>query len=67
MIFVPFSFISESKEDLILSGDTIKVRIVEVNKETRSVVGAPSEPFGGLILPDPSASKRNRNNFNRRR
>lgn len=63
MIFVPFSFISESKEDLILSGDTgeafvkgnlvkrlgdpIKVRIVEVNKETRSVVGAPSEPLEG--------------------
>lgn len=83
MIFVPFSYISESKEYLTLQGDTgeafvngevvkrlgdkIKIKIVEVNKETRSVIGAPVEPFGGLILPDPYAPKRPQGKFNKRR
>ncbi|MGN1281251.1 MAG: exoribonuclease II [Succinivibrio sp.] len=75
MLFIPFSYISENKEDLILQGDTgeayvkgqlvkrlgdkLSVRVVEINKETRSIIGAPAEPFGGLILPDPGAVKKN--------
>ena len=82
MVFIPFSYISSSKEDLVLASDTgealvkgnvvkrlgdkLKVRIVEVNKETRSIVGAPCEPFGGLILPDPATLKRGGNRPNRR-
>ena len=81
MVFIPFSHISSSKEDLVLASDTgealvkgnvvkrlgdkLKVRIVEVNKETRSIVGAPCEPFGGLILPDPATLKRGGNRANR--
>lgn len=83
MIFVPFSFMSTSKELLTLSGDTgemivngevvyklgdaIKVKIVEVNKATRSVIGAPVEPVGGLMLPDPYAPKMQKPKFNKRR
>ncbi|MGN0895078.1 MAG: S1 RNA-binding domain-containing protein, partial [Succinivibrio sp.] len=77
MIFIPFSYISENKEDLLLAGDTgeafvkgqmikrlgdkITVRVVEINKDTRSIIGAPAEPFGGLMLPDPEKVKKNAN------
>src|SRR5574344_721039 len=83
MIFFLFFFIFTSKELLTLSGDTgemivhgevvyklgdaIKVKIVEVNKATRSVIGAPVEPVGGLMLPDPYAPKMQKSKFNKRR
>lgn len=82
MIFIPFSYISSSKEDLTLQGDTgeifvkgelvnklgdeIKVRVVEVNHETRSIVGAPAVSIGGLILPDPDELKKAKPTFKRR-
>ena len=79
MIFIPFSYISSSKVDLTLQGDTgdifvkgelvnklgddIKVRVVEVNHETRSIVGAPAVSIGGLILPDPDELKKAKPTF----
>ena len=80
MVFVPFSYISDNKEDLRLVsdigialvknqvvkklGDKINVRIVEINKETRSIIAAPCEPFGGLMLPNPERNKK-KTNFKR--
>lgn len=68
MVFVPSVFISENRDAFNLDGDLgilyvngeaklrlgdkIKVKIAEVNRQTRSITAAPSEPIGGLILPD---------------
>lgn len=73
MIFVPFSFMSPDKESLTLDGergvalkgtetvlklgDPIKVKIITVDKENRSVTGAPAESIGGVMLPDPYAKR----------
>lgn len=73
MIFIPFSFMSPDKDSLTLDGehgialkgtetvlklgDPIKVKIVAVDKENRSVTGAPAESIGGVLLPDPYAKK----------
>ena len=73
MVFVPCALISASKEAMDCStatgeflvngkaalrlGDFIEVRIVDVNKTTRSIVAAPVNPIGGLILPDPKTVK----------
>lgn len=76
MLFVPLSLISADKTaaeasnatgELLVNGqcalrlgDPLKVRVVEVNKTTRSLVGAPAESVGGLILPDPEKQLRER-------
>ena len=76
MLFVPLSLISADKTaaetsnatgELLVNGqcalrlgDPLKVRVVEVNKTTRSLVGAPAESVGGLILPDPELQLRER-------
>lgn len=73
MVFMPFSMMSPDSESLVLSsdtgsilvkgesvlrlGDSLKVKIVEVNKTTRSIIAAPVEGIGGLMLPDPYAPK----------
>lgn len=69
MIFVPFSFMSADRDSLTMDGDRglvlkgtevvlklgdpIKVKIVDVDKENRSITGAPIESIGGVMLPDP--------------
>ncbi len=74
MVFVPFSMISDNKEALTLSGDTgeiivnnevvyrlgdeIALKVIEVNKKTRSIIAAPCESVGGLMLPDPYTPKK---------
>ncbi len=76
MIFIPSSFVSEDKTAMEFSaitgellvhgtpalrlGDLLKVRIFEVNKTTRSILGCPAEPVGGLKLPDPHTLNQNR-------
>ncbi len=69
MIFVPFSFMSPDRDSMTLDGDEgvalvggkvalklgdpIKVRIIEVDHENRSITGAPVESIGGVMLPVP--------------
>jgi exoribonuclease-2 len=69
MIFVPFSFMSPDRDSMTLDGDEgvalvggkvalklgdpIKVRIIEVDHENRSITGAPVESIGGVMLPTP--------------
>lgn len=73
MMFIPFSFICGDKDSLTLDGDTgqalvkdqvvlrlgdlLKVRVISVDKKNRSITGAPAEPVGGLMLPDPYQSR----------
>lgn len=82
MIFVPFSFMSPDRESLTMDGDhgmvlkgtetvlklgdPIKVRIIEVDKDNRSVTGAPAESIGGVMLPDPQKRETPRRNANGR-
>ncbi len=77
MLFIPFSFISADKDALTLDGDTgealvnnevvlrlgdtLKVKVISVDKKNRSITGAPAEPVGGLMLPDPYQPKDSRN------
>jgi exoribonuclease-2 len=74
MVFVPFSMMSDDKDALTLLGDTgeiyvnqnlvyrlgdkIALKVVEINKKTRSIIAAPCESVGGLMLPDPYAPKK---------
>lgn len=76
MIFIPASFVSDDKTAMEFSaltgellvhgvpalrlGDILKVRIFEVNKTTRSILGCPAEPVGGLKLPDPQTVNQGR-------
>lgn len=69
MVFVPFCFMSPDRDSLVLDGDrgialkgnetvlklgdTVNIKIIEVDKENRSVTGAPAESIGGVMLPDP--------------
>ncbi len=85
MIFVPFSFMSPDRDSLTLDGDkgvgivgtevvlrlgdAVKVKIVDVDKENRSITGAPAQSIGGLMLPDPYVKReapRRLNNDSRR-
>ena len=77
MHFIPFSFISSDKDTLTLDGDngealvnnevvlrlgdTLKVKVISVDKKNRSITGAPAEPVGGLMLPDPYQTRESRN------
>ncbi|MGN0901895.1 MAG: exoribonuclease II [Succinivibrio sp.] len=83
MIFVPFSYISSNKDDLTLLGDTgevvvkgetvkrlgdpIKVRIAEINENTRSIIGAPAESIGSLMMVDIEELKKKKPGSNGRR
>ena len=83
MIFIPFSYISADKESLILDSDngeiivngktekrladTIKVKIAEVNHDTRSIIGALAEPIGNLPLLNPEDVKKKAPAFNKKR
>ncbi len=74
MVFVPFSMISDDKDALTLLNDTgemlvnnevvkrlgdkVMLKIIEVNRKTRSIIAAPTESIGGLMLPDPYAPKK---------
>lgn len=69
MLFVPFSFMSPDRDSMTLDadegvalvdgkvvlklGDPIKVRIIEIDHENRSVTGAPTQSIGGVMLPVP--------------
>ncbi len=73
MVFMPYSMMCTDNESLTLVsdsgcvlvknecvyrlGDKMKVKVVEVNKATRSIIAAPVESVGGLMLPDPYAPK----------
>lgn len=81
MIFVPGALISDDKTAMEFSaqtgellvngkcalrlGDPIEVRIFEVNKVTRSILGCPAAPVGGLKLPDPEVARSMNNNRRR--
>lgn len=83
MIFIPFSYICADKESLILDSDngeiivngktekrladTIKVKIAEVNHDTRSIIGALAEPIGNLPLLNPEDVKKKAASFNKKR
>ena len=76
MIFIPASLIADIKSDVDFDGqngivfvsgkpawrlsDEIKVRILAVNKETRSIVGAPTVGLPGVILPNPEDQRNKR-------
>lgn len=76
MIFVPFSFMSPDRDSMTLDGDEgvalvggkvalklgdpIKVRIIEVDHENRSITGAPVESIGGVMLPTPEPRRQAR-------
>ncbi len=71
MIFIPSSMITEDRTaiefsvntgEVLVKGqcalrlaDVIEVRLVEINRGTRSILGCPVNPVGGLMLPDPQA------------
>ena len=76
MIFIPASLIADIKSDVDFDGqngivfvsgkpawrlsDEIKVRILAVNKETRSIVGAPTVGLPGVVLPNPEDQRNKR-------
>ena len=76
MIFIPVSLIADIKSDVDFDGqngivfvsgkpawrlsDEIKVRILAVNKETRSIVGAPTVGLPGVVLPNPEDQRNKR-------
>lgn len=76
MIFIPASLIADNKSDVDFDGqngiifvggkpawrlsDEIKVRILSVNKETRSIVGAPTVGLPGVVLPNPDDQRNKR-------
>ena len=39
-------------------GDTIDIKIIDINKATRSIVGAPLVGLQGVVLPDPTQNGR---------
>ena len=43
----------KGNETVLKLGDTVNIKIIEVDKENRSVTGAPAESIGGVMLPDP--------------
>ncbi|WP_406020944.1 hypothetical protein, partial [Succinivibrio sp.] len=47
--------------------DTIKVKIAEVNHDTRSIIGALAEPIGNLPLLNPEDVKKKAPAFNKKR
>ncbi|MGN0908431.1 MAG: exoribonuclease II [Succinivibrio sp.] len=76
MIFVPFSFMSPDRDSMTLDGDEgvalvggkvvlklgdpIRVRLIEVDHENRSITGAPAESIGGVMLPVPEPRQKAR-------
>lgn len=76
MVFIPSVYISDDKTALEFSnltgellvngkcalrlGDTLPVRLVEINKSTRSITACPTQPIGGLKLPDPALAQQPR-------
>ncbi len=82
MVFVPSVFISESRDAFILDGeqgclfvdnkcklrlgDKIKLRIVEINRQNRSITATLALAIEGLILPDPNTLNKNRYQNNRK-
>ncbi len=68
MVFVPVSNMTKVREELSLYGDSgeiyvskecvarigdiIKIRISEINRETRSIIGIVAESIGNLMLPE---------------
>ena len=69
MVFVPSVFISDNRDAFILDGDLgiltvagatklrlgdkVYVKIVEINRTTRSITAMIAQSVGGLLLPDP--------------
>ena len=68
MVFVPLSNLAKIRDDLNLYGDSgeifvhntcekrigdlIKIRISEINRDTRSIIGIVAESIGNLMLPE---------------
>ena len=73
-IFIPASTFATAKDDVefksaigvitahgnvaLKLGDTIDIKIIDINKATRSIVGAPLVGLQGVVLPDPTQNGR---------
>lgn len=82
MVFIPSVFISESRDSFTLDGDQgclyvenkcklrlgdkIKIKLVEINRQNRSITATLASAIEGLILPDPNTLSKNRYQNNRK-